>query len=184
MKNLIVLLLICNVCSCTTSTTENIDKEPTKIQNKLLVKLNKDDLANIIPEEILGYTPQQEPKGLDMQLQNASFSFTTQYYYKENDSINIELFDYLDCPMEYERYDALWWNSGNEVDNDELSAKYVLIDTGIDSWEVFDKVNKRTTVYVGVDRRFYLIFECFGKENTDFISGISKDFDYGKLQMK
>jgi hypothetical protein len=186
-KNTALLILLVTLLSCGNSdqgSTGEIDDDKSEETELGTRKLNKDELAAFMPDSIQGYIPKKEPEGLDMPFSNASFSFTTQYYYNENDSVNIELFDYLECPSEYERYADLWWEGGTHIEEEEFSSKYLPIDPEVHGWEVFDKSEQRTTVYVGAFDRFYLIFECFGKENATFIVQIAKDFDYEKLRTK
>jgi hypothetical protein len=48
----------------------------------------------------------------------------------------------------------------------------------------FNNIKKFAIVYVGAYNRYYLIFECFGKNNTDFIKEAANQVDYKQLDGK
>ncbi|MCE3225676.1 MAG: hypothetical protein K0S32_227 [Bacteroidetes bacterium] len=140
------------------------------------------ELAKILPAKIERYISLKAPEGMDIKLKNATFSFTTQKYHNGNDTIYIELHDYRDALSMYDQYSKMWWASNDEVNNEMKISKYLSFGPNIDAWEVWERDdNKRSTVYVGVRNRYYMIFECFGRDNTDFIRDVAARFDYSSL---
>jgi hypothetical protein len=174
-----IIFLIFVPAGCNTNQPKEKPKSPPES-----IKLTKDDLASVLPSEIRGYKPRIAPEGLDMPLPESPFSFTTQYYLKEDDTLNIEIHDYLEAPELYNHYAGMWWAKGIPK-NDSLEHSIVYnISDDVLGWKVYYKTEKRATVFIGAADRYYLIFEMFQQENAYFIGEIAKEFDYNLLIKK
>ena len=178
---LILFPFVLLLSSCGDKKNETEKNDPPVTDTVKQVRKNKDELGLLLPKELLGYKPRKAPEGLDMVMKNAKFSFSILTYFKDNDSICVELHDYLEGQPAYESYADMWWFSKKQADNATIKAGPLDMGAGIDAWEVDHRDEKRTTIYLGVRDRYYLIFEAYNKPDLRFIEAVVKQFDFAPL---
>ncbi|MCE3260694.1 MAG: hypothetical protein K0S12_2335 [Bacteroidetes bacterium] len=140
------------------------------------------ELAKLLPQNLGAFKAVAPPVGKDISMDSVSFSFCAGKYTDGKDTIFIELHDYIRDKSAYSHYAKMWWASNDEVNNEFKVSKYISLAPAVDAWEVWEKDdNCRSGIYVGIHNRYYMLFECYGKNNTDFIREIASKYDYSKL---
>ena len=180
-RNILLFLCIVLFVSC----REQQEEKKELIVEKNIHLKTTNELAAFLPKEIMGYFPKRTATGKNindtMPLAKRVFSFASQTYFKNNDSINIELYDFKKAPNYFGIYSRLWSDEKYRLKASEIKSSYVSYGVDIDAWVVFDKPHDCTTASISIFNRFYLTYDCFGKNNPEFIKEAASKFDYTQL---
>lgn len=156
-------------------------KEP-KIKVEVKAGLyNSQELAKFLPAEIKGYKPTKVAAGKDINdslpnMMRRHFSSACRVYFKNNDSIKVDLVDLILTPGYYKLYSGLWIDAQYEHDSLRV-VEYLSYGKNNTAWAVYDKPHNNTMIYINASERFHMTYECSGNRRA-FLKDAAAGFDY------
>jgi len=142
--------------------------------------LNYKELQKYLPESMEGYE-RSDPEGQSMTMQGMSYSMASVDFNNDNgDYVRITLVDYNSAYNLYSMTSTMW-ATGISIEDDEQKANGVKLDNGITGWEVYRKIDRESSVMLGLGYRFILTVEATNQESTEFVKSVVKSMDMDKL---
>ncbi len=200
MKNLLLLLTLLSVvligCKQANDTKEAIklgsefqkmgeelEKGLKEGQDKMAARRAKGDtlpmhydkLKEYLPKAVKDYTPEGDPKGQSMTMQNYSFS-TTEQKYKAPDGgeLSIVLHDYNGLPELYGMA-TMMLKSKMSFENDEQSVKSLNLGIdGVGAMETFGKKSNEAQLVIGAGERFFITMTAKKQKDTELLKTAAK----------
>lgn len=129
-------------------------------------------LNELIPD-IPGYT-RSKPDGMKMTFDNTSYSNVSMNFSNNSSSIDVNLFDY-NCAVSLLAGVSAWKSSGLSIETSEGYQKVTKFNDVADSWifEEYNSQDKRATVTLSLNDRYYLQVAANDQPNTDFVKKIA-----------
>lgn len=148
MKNIILLLILCNYSSQGQSQTED------KI-------LPAELIINLIPSKISNFYPSSDPKSKVMKLGTIQYSMAERNFIAGNErSIKILLFDYKEASIMYNQATRKF-NTFTPVESDSVILRALTM-RDCTGWESFNVQQKNSQIHLGICNRFFLSVEGTG----------------------
>ncbi|OGU60109.1 MAG: hypothetical protein A2X64_01080 [Ignavibacteria bacterium GWF2_33_9] len=129
-------------------------------------------LYELIPD-VDGFT-RSEPKGMMFSMENLAYSNATATFQKDNLEIEVSLYDYNQVVSLFAAATA-WKNVGFNVEDENGYQKVSQLKEITDSWifEEWRKNNKRATVTISLNDRFFLQVSANDQPGTEFVKSIA-----------
>lgn len=161
---------------------ESAEKMQKNAESKKDAKaLHYEELIKYLPETIVGYQINGEPKGASMDMQEMSYSSAEiEFKNEKGDRINITLLDYNAVYNMYTMATAMW-ASGFKIDTSEEIAQSIKMGDNINGWESFKKKSKDASVILGLGDRFLLTIEGNNQTDTKQLKEIAKSMKINDL---
>ncbi len=135
-------------------------------------------LSQYLPESVEGFLLEGKAEGVTIEVKENSYSMISKKYKKNNQELEITMFDYSLTTHIYESISGVW-RAKMSINTDDQKAYTSTIDT-FPCWIGINKKKERVELFMGVHESFVVTASC-KKCSEDLMLSIVQSLDLGNL---